>query len=676
MKYCAEIIGSLLLSAAVQGFTADLIFHHQFDGTLTASFASGAAELEGEISPEYQEGVSGQALVIGGKATETQRYYTVSAKNNILPEQGTISLWVKPLDWNGDTPSRFFHIFMAVQSEQQSMLIYRYFNTDNLLFWLNTTNLHSSVRGWRENEWRHVAAVWNASEIKMYVNGQTEGVFKLKFANKEFAARTKVAVGPYQWKDGADGKSLIDEVKIFAEPLNETEIRKLYREFAGKACSRLNFLYLCGRPGGEKYTFHGSGWRDNGGFVTDANSKWSLGSDGKEIFIRLDPPVPAEALLYSDGIMTRHELNGGSAAIPFSGKDIRLNILQNGKTLAPVSGFPEDVANFFHLYFTERLPLVKINRFYDEKGMALDIDCNGQQDTVYYFCISDTKQSYGINTKTCKLLDHGAKVENLDYHFRSEPTGEMLWYTLGFDMLINNQRERFFQTVWKYDNRQSGRTSFIYTKIKEKKLKISSVINSPVNMKLTMTPRNGDKPLLEKNFCLDGLIKYPESEVDISALPPGNYNIAIKYYIADGTTISSFEQEYQIPDTESNVLKPYKSRIEGVPAPWTALQVNGTSASMWGRSYDFADGMMVSSLLSQGQELLTEPVFFMVDGKKLSPVSKPDVKLVSTDAMTSVWEKKADLGQFKTETDMKVHFDGLCEVKMKLKGPFPVNLCH
>ena len=322
--------------------------------------------------PEFRDGVSGQSLLIGGKAGKQQRTYESSAQNIFDFKKGTVSLWVKPIDWNG-LPTRYFHmIFRAVSAGKSNtqMLIYKYFNSENLLFLLGPmtnshfTTLNNPVRHWQPGQWHHLAAVWNGSDLAFYLDGQLYGTQKMRFPVSGNVPCASIALGPKGW-DNTDGETLVDELKIFSRPLAPPEITALYKEHAAAVSNHDNFITLRNRPGKDRYTFSCCGLRDRNGAFTEPDTQWRIGSDGKNLFVKINTRKPCEILLYSDGVLSRHAMPGeNECVIPLQGRDLRFNVVCGENNLAPVSGFPEDAANFYYLRFADDVPVVSIKKLY------------------------------------------------------------------------------------------------------------------------------------------------------------------------------------------------------------------------------------------------------------------------------------------------------------------------
>lgn len=683
-RFLYLLLAGISLSLSAQTET-NLRFYHNFDDTLEAKYALGEKCFKGKTDPVFMDGVSGKAIKIGG-TKEAQCSYSVPIKENLDFSTGSISLWVKPLDWDGKI-SRHFNIFIRAADDKNTMLVYKFFNSENMRFlngFLNqdrSTFIDGLIRFWQKEQWHHVAVVWTTEDIQMYLDGKLTNSKKLRYPIEKSSCKGNLSIGPEGWNDGAEGSSLIDELKIFSTPLTQQEITKLYREFSSKIFNDENIITLGREAGKNKYTFSGIGWHNDSGLRVDESGKWHLGSDGKKIYVRVqNPKEPVEVLLYVDGKLIRTPLSAdGEAAIPFDGKDIRLNItcLKSGLNLAPVAGFAEDIANFFYLRFVDNVPLLAINSLWDieEARFSVNAEAEGSGDDLIelaYFV--DNKLEYGQISRNCILFEKGKKVPGLKRFYElSEPTE--VYYSLQVKNSKNESEKVLFRVNWRKNFSPPAKVMFLYTKLASKELSLSLELNKPAgNLRLRFLDAKGE--IAQDNILpLPVNSKYHEALVplNLEKLLPGNYLVKIDHVLPEGNIVYTFEQEYQIPGPDSNVLKPYKSRVTEVPKPWTPLKTSETSAEMWGRKYDFADGFLASKLSSLGKELLSEPIYISIDDKKLTAVTKPILRLISKDEMKSVWEKETDLGLLKIKALFTVHFDGYCDVELQLIGPVRIN---
>ena len=146
-----------------------------------------------------------------------------------------------------------------------------------------------------------------------------------------------------------------------------------------------------------------------------------------------------------------------------------------------------------------------------------------------------------------------------------------------------------------------------------------------------------------KLSCPAAAVKGPaEQEFDVSALPEGEYRVNFAIEDSDGKVVTEdFAYYGRYP-----AHPPWENCSAGaedeVPSPWTKPSFCRDSFCCWGRTVRFGGGGMVSSVVSQGRELLASPVRLVASGvpvalkvSKFEPhVSFADYVLESDDGFT------------------------------------------
>ncbi|MBU0477549.1 hypothetical protein KKC91_03155 [bacterium] len=213
----------------------DILFYAPYDGKAEAEIAIGspAAEVKGEV--DYIEGKKGKAIVLG----DAKLIY--KAAENLNLDAGTISMWVKPVNWDGKK-EMFHFLFYAIAPDETILIIYKHFNPKLGLLFLcgQRTGLKDGKRmheyantpeDWVKNEWMHIASTWNKKTeiIELYINGELVKGIKLdaeKFPNvipEQFSINNTL-YGPKDSKE----ITAYDELCIFKRALSADEIKELY----------------------------------------------------------------------------------------------------------------------------------------------------------------------------------------------------------------------------------------------------------------------------------------------------------------------------------------------------------------------------------------------------------------------------------------------------------------
>ena len=226
---CALQLALLLTLAPAE---ADLTFYAPFDGDATATIAAGDAAASG--TPKFTDGLVGQALLGGGD--ESQPGVTYATAGNLSLTHGTLSVWVKPVDWAGD--DAFYHWFCRLKLGQAGYLIlYKNHSAGTgLMFgWdpdegpLNRFLKNVSIRDWRPGEWHHLAAVWADRErVALYLDGREVGrVSGVELPRNEKLGERFELGGCQQ---DHPGQTALDEVRIYRRALTPAEVLELFAE--------------------------------------------------------------------------------------------------------------------------------------------------------------------------------------------------------------------------------------------------------------------------------------------------------------------------------------------------------------------------------------------------------------------------------------------------------------
>ncbi|MBI2191372.1 MAG: hypothetical protein HYU36_05255 [Planctomycetes bacterium] len=208
-----------------------LLLHVPFDESLEARNAAGEPKgtfhppaKSPDSQPRFLDGIVGKALDIG---TGCRVDYAVAG--NLQGDRGTVSFWAKRA---GPKPEgRYtFHLGGWGNKDGSWVLLYRW-------EWHGSVNMLHGLGGsgdvglqlpgdGDDGEWHFFAFTWDGHHARGYMDGATDSAAeKRDFPAQHFSSF---------WVGGGDQTSrLIDELKIFDEPLGISEIKALYREVAG-----------------------------------------------------------------------------------------------------------------------------------------------------------------------------------------------------------------------------------------------------------------------------------------------------------------------------------------------------------------------------------------------------------------------------------------------------------
>ena len=297
----------------------DLLFYAPFDGDTTAALARGNPEATHVLEPRFAPGVRGQALVVGGDprveqrieeglsvTDKTPRNAVYRPQGNIDLHQGTLSFWVKPLDWRGGDDH--FNVLFFTHAGQNYFQVYKFFENDQLLFLVGPqerwTSTVTRIRDWAPGQWHHLAVTWGPDEMLMYQNGHLVCRRRVRFPLENADPVEPFSVGPGgSWSRAFIGHSLVDEFRIHGRPLREPEIRSLYLADAGAVEHDTGLIVLgehtptqAGRIADDDYAFDATALETPGQIeVSLETSRVALSYDRESLYLGVLTPLDASA---------------------------------------------------------------------------------------------------------------------------------------------------------------------------------------------------------------------------------------------------------------------------------------------------------------------------------------------------------------------------------------------
>ncbi len=234
LALCLALTACLLCSAPARSFApstpdewTSLLIH--FDGTLRPSMSLGDWTIESRGSVSFAPSPAGKALQLAPGAR-----LIIPADGKINPPSGTIEVWLK-CTWQ---PPHLEHLYILSFSTPTNC--YLNFNA------ISPTRLGFAIQGgpadkhvwrrldcnptsWRAGQWHHLAAVWDQSTMRLFLDGRQAA--SLSDAAAMIDVPESITIGP--------GPLTIDELRISTRPRSADEIAASFR---GTQRPRLAFL--------------------------------------------------------------------------------------------------------------------------------------------------------------------------------------------------------------------------------------------------------------------------------------------------------------------------------------------------------------------------------------------------------------------------------------------------
>jgi len=176
------LVGLSILSSALLAQQSDLLLEANFnenspDATSPKGKVKDALAEKGNFV--FQEGIFSNAILLSGNSL------SFPAKGNINPNNGSVSFWIKPLDW-GNQAESFIPIWTIDKEKGKSwtLLLYYAKNKGSRYGFLSFRSMFQGKRliimeerslrqgKLQKNQWTHIVLTWNTMELKLYLDDE------------------------------------------------------------------------------------------------------------------------------------------------------------------------------------------------------------------------------------------------------------------------------------------------------------------------------------------------------------------------------------------------------------------------------------------------------------------------------------------------------------------------
>jgi len=235
------IVAVTLVIACAAGWAIPdgLLFHASFDKMTTdADFAigDGSCSLYANLDFRSAEGVVGNALM-----QEPGERCSYQVPGNLDTSQGSYSVWVKPLSWDGHS-KKFRHFLAVTGIDDYRMMLYLYpVGDENISNYIQVNAKTAEEATWRaggpvdvlvQGEWTHLVSTWDDTQVRLYANGERigEGLVGNPISKSDTGIFSVCSIEFWKHPDWSDPeeKTVCDEVRVFDHALTDDEVLDLY----------------------------------------------------------------------------------------------------------------------------------------------------------------------------------------------------------------------------------------------------------------------------------------------------------------------------------------------------------------------------------------------------------------------------------------------------------------
>ena len=704
---------------------AGLSFHANFDYSMRAQRASGNAKFKifGPGKSRFAPGCMNQGLRIGVDKNKKQFYADIEAAKNIDTAQGTISFWVKPENWDGN--SHGFAMFVSgTHQDGSTFYIYKYdAKRMGLCTVVNkkSTSKWYNPQSWKAGEWHHIAVVWGKDYQRTFVDGKAAVTQQRSLST---APINSLKLGTRGW-GGDKGTSIIDELKIFNRPLNADEIAKEFSRF-GKALEKKNVMKITagktpvkvdGVIGKDEYGFAATGMLnipDNPAveqtfyYISHCDkyiyiaTQAKLYGDGKakcferdgklyledsiEIWLANEKQVKHQLVFNTAG--TLHDSQASTKALSsWNLKDYKVkSVVKNGiwtlETAIPKAELGGKDKWLFNLsrtcyvdpakpFFTNLVPCRKNIGYSDMTNYA---ELTLKEKAPVFRMKNLGKLHLGeldlvVETPlTVKVANESATAANFADNVPPQNGTVAIKQKLPMTGKLYISSD-VFQNSWNRSQLAPVSIQYIYMDKARKNLLIATKNEGGENggtLRLSMKNRQTGK-VYTKDVKVKGENFFWTETFDMTPLPPGRYEFEGSYIDPSGKKNPPFPQTVIKPEPGPALWANNKIGITPgeVPPPWVPLEVKGNSVKSMVQYYKWENSLFPASMIVNGKELLARSAVLTVNGKA---VENAKIKCVKKAADKVVFEAAGSVENLNIKCLISVEFDGMMWVKLSVAG--------
>jgi len=168
------------LEGAPAAEDSGVLFRATFDGySTTADVGKSKTTLKGSIPQELQlrmhPDVSSTSSSKNALTLTTPEYVAWPLAGNFSPSRGTVSFWMKPMNYTLAS-DKYYRVFFEALGPDYEFYVYQgKYYAKTVTFWMRSgaeVNSTSAKVDWKPEDWHHVAVTWDPGSMSLYLDGQ------------------------------------------------------------------------------------------------------------------------------------------------------------------------------------------------------------------------------------------------------------------------------------------------------------------------------------------------------------------------------------------------------------------------------------------------------------------------------------------------------------------------
>ena len=657
MKTVKKLAAALLLAAlfCTRGQEEkDLLLAASFDKftTLPDFAANPETKTEGIHHDLQLRGFPGPdgtgAVVLGNR--ENIRY---TPRGNIDLARGSLSLWVRPQNWN-TSDHRHFSIFFEYRSMdfKNRVILYKINRADSICFHyrIGGKAFVAEHRGhWNPGEWHKLDAVWTPLGIKLYVDGRPAAEKKFPEPLTYPAVRwhemgLNLCTRGWEKLVVPGWQTAYDGLKIWRRPRSAEEIAQDYEKVRPRKAVKRTLLVTAPATVPVSVPAYNNRW------TAPSNSRVKISHDGKKLYL--------DFFVDNPGARCRHTRRDGeiylddAAEFHVLGRDGRRR-----QFIVNPAGAVYDALEGDAKWNSGIKTKVSRGKGFWRAELAIPLtDIDVGKSFKANFCISDKRgenRNYswgfiagkaGFADKDCfgtvELAD-GPQVELTSLgDLRAGKLDVELAVPPGVKTEIRAACADGRSITSPRAQLPAGKAELRITGRRGKKEVFDFSCPFTVNPPLVMEPRIYPREkTVEIGIDFSGMGR-PEKPVTITLSEEktgkvlyrgdfpvpgvfGNFKIPLpeltplaRYKLTAACQGNSVEDSFRVPDL--SFLNTRTAVDHTVPAPWKPVVRKGDAAEVLDRVYTFAAGPLPSRIVSRGKELLIGPPCLRLNGEPIA----------------------------------------------------------